>query len=123
MLADKHFRRRLTLERQRSERSRKPFLLMLLDMGDRIPSEKNRKLLENTLVALSDSIRDTDVTGWYKNDSVLGVIFTKFGFDVRDTILSTMMTRLSETLRKNLSEQQFSQTCISFHFISGRIES
>jgi hypothetical protein len=122
MLADKHFRRMPTLERQRSEPSRKPFLLMLLDMGDRIPSEKNRKLLENTLVALSDSIRHTDVTGWYKNDSVLGVIFTKFGFDVH-TILSTMMTRLSETLRKNLSEQQFSQTCISFHLFPGRMES
>ena len=115
MLADKHFRRMLTLERQRSERSQKPFLLMLFDMGDSIPSEKNRKLLENTLAALSDSIRDTDVTGWYKNDSVLGVICTEFGFDDRDTILSTMMTRLSETLRKNLSEQQFSQTCISFY--------
>jgi hypothetical protein len=135
MLADKHFRRMLTLERQRSERSQKPFLLMLFDMGDSIPSEKNRKLLENILAALSDSIRDTDVTGWYKNDSVLGVICTEFGFDEylidsnatraasvrrlramrRDTILSTMMTRLSETLRRNLSEQLFSQTCISFH--------
>jgi hypothetical protein len=113
MLADKHFRRMLTLERERSERSQKPFLLMLFDMGDSIPSEKNRKLLENILAALSGSIRDTDVTGWYKNDSVLGVICTEFGFD--DTILSTMTTRLSETLRKNLSEQQFSQTCISFH--------
>jgi hypothetical protein len=115
MLADEHFRRVLTLERQRSERSRKPFLLMLLDTGDSIPSDKNRKLLEKILAALSGSTRDTDVTGWYKNDSVLGVICTEFGFDDRNTILSTMLTRVSETLRKNLSQQQFNQTCISFH--------
>jgi hypothetical protein len=115
MLADEHFRRVLTLERQRSERSRKPFLLMILDTGDSIPSDKNRKLLEKILAALSGSTRDTDVTGWYKNDSVLGVICTEFGFDDRNTILSTMLTRVSETLRKNLSQQQFNQTCISFH--------
>lgn len=54
MLADEHFRRVLTLERQRSERSRKPFLLMLLDTGDSVPSDKNRKLLEKILAALFD---------------------------------------------------------------------
>ena len=115
MLADEHFRRMLTLERRRSERSQKPFLLMLLDTGDSIPSDKNRKLLEKMLAALSSSTRDTDVTGWYKNDSVLGVICTGFGFDDRNTILSTMLTRVSEALSKNLSQRQFNQTCISFH--------
>jgi hypothetical protein len=115
MLADKAFRRMLTLERQRSERSRKPFLLMLLDMGDRTLSEKHGSLLEKIHAALSGSTRDTDVTGWYKNNSILGVICTGFGLDDRNTILNTMLIRLSETLRKNLSEQQFSQICISFH--------
>ncbi len=31
------FRRMITLERKRSERSRKPFMLLLLDMGDDLP--------------------------------------------------------------------------------------
>ncbi|MGA9510559.1 MAG: hypothetical protein WBV55_18205, partial [Candidatus Sulfotelmatobacter sp.] len=38
------FRRMIALERKRSERSRKPFILLLLDMGDR-PSEKSGKIL------------------------------------------------------------------------------
>jgi len=36
------FRRMIILERKRSERSRKRFMLLLLDMGDR-PSAKNGK--------------------------------------------------------------------------------
>jgi hypothetical protein len=115
MIAEEEFHRVISLERKRTERTRKPFLLMLLDTDDSIPSDKNRKLLEKMLAALSGSTRDTDVTGWYKNDSVLGVICTEFGFDDRNTILSTMLTRVSEALSKNLSQRQFNQTCISFH--------
>ena len=42
-------------------------------------------------------------------------MFTEFGAEDRNTILSTMMTRVSETLRNNLSSQQFSLISISFH--------
>ncbi|MFZ1931362.1 MAG: hypothetical protein WAU50_19640, partial [Candidatus Sulfotelmatobacter sp.] len=69
------FRRMIALERKRSERSRKPFILLLLDMGDR-PSEKNGKILGKISSVLSASTRDTDVTGWYAKECVLGVMFT-----------------------------------------------
>ena len=45
----------------------------------------------------------------------MGVLFTEFGVGDRNTILTTMMTRVSETLRDNLSLQQFNQISISFH--------
>jgi hypothetical protein len=112
MLAEKEFHRVISLERKRTEHTRKPFLVMLVDMGGRIPFEKP----ETVVSALSGFMSDTDVAGWYKNNSVLGVMFTEFASDDRDTVLSTMMTRLSETLRNNLSEPQFRQTSISFHF-------
>jgi len=115
MLSEEEFHRVISVERQRSERSRKPFLLMLLDTGDCTPSEQNRKVLEKTSAALAGSIRDTDVAGWYKNNSVLGVMSTEFGAADRNTVQSTMMTRLSETLRENLNHQQFSQMNISFY--------
>jgi len=109
------FHRMISLERKRTERSRKPFLLMLLDMGNSLRSDKNEKALDKILLALSLSTRETDVTGWYKNNSVVGVMFTEFGAEDRNTILSTMMTRVSETLRNNLSSQQFGLISISFH--------
>jgi lipopolysaccharide/colanic/teichoic acid biosynthesis glycosyltransferase len=109
------FHRMISLERKRTERSKKPFLLMLLDMGNHLHSESNGRALDKILSALSLSTRETDVTGWYRNNSIVGVMFTEFGLDERNTILSTMMTRVSETLRSTLSSPQFNQISISFH--------
>jgi lipopolysaccharide/colanic/teichoic acid biosynthesis glycosyltransferase len=115
VLNEGSFHRMISLERKRTERSRKPFLLMLLDMGNSLQSDKNGKALDKILSALSLSTRETDVTGWYKKNFVVGVMFTEFGAEDRNSILSTMMTRVSETLRNNLSSQQFGLISISFH--------
>jgi len=115
VLSEGAFHRMISLERKRTERSRKPFLLMLLDTGNHPQPDKNRKVLDKILSALSLSTRETDITGWYKNNCVVGVMFTEFGVDDRNTILSTLMTRVSETLRTNLSSQHFNQISISFH--------
>ena len=115
ILNEEAFRRMISLERKRSERSRKPFLLMLLDLGETTVSEKNGKALGKILAALSLSTRETDVTGWYKNHCVVGAMFTEIGGEDRAGILSTIITRISETLRNNLTFEQFSQVSISFH--------
>ena len=109
------FQRMISLERKRTERSRKPFVLMLLDMGSCLSSGNNGKVLGKVLSALSLATRETDVTGWYENNSIVGVMFTEINIDDRGSILSTMMARVSETLRSNLSLEQFGQISISFH--------
>jgi lipopolysaccharide/colanic/teichoic acid biosynthesis glycosyltransferase len=109
------FHRMISLERKRTERSGKPFLLMLLDMGNSLRSDKNGKALDKILSTLSLSTRETDVTGWYRSNEVVGVMFTELGADDRNAILSTMMTRVSETLRNNLNSQQFGLISIEFH--------
>ena len=60
VLNPESFHRIIALERKRTERSRKPFLLVLLDSTPR-----NGKLLGEILPLLSASTRETDVTGWY----------------------------------------------------------
>jgi lipopolysaccharide/colanic/teichoic acid biosynthesis glycosyltransferase len=109
------FRRMITLERKRSERSRKPFMLLLLDMGDRLPSEKNGKILSKILAALSGSTRDTDVTGWYANHCVVGVMFTEIATGDSSSVPSTIIARVTETLRKNLTLEQFNKVTLTFH--------
>jgi lipopolysaccharide/colanic/teichoic acid biosynthesis glycosyltransferase len=115
VLNEEAFHRMISLERKRTERSGKPFLLMLLDMGNGLLSDKSEKALDKILSALSLSTRETDITGWYKKNSVVGVMFTEFGAEDRNSILSTIMTRVSETLRNNLSSRQFGVISISFH--------
>ncbi len=115
VLGEEPFHRMIALERKRTERSGKPFLLMLLDAGHCLPSDRNGRVLGKILSALSLSTRETDVTGWYKTHSIVGVMFTDISADDRESILGTMMSRVSETLRNNLSLEKFSQISMSMH--------
>ena len=115
ILSEDAFRRMISLERKRSERSRKPFVLMLLDMGNQNPSESRRQALRKVATALSLTARETDLTGWYRNDCAVGVMFTEIGFTDRSATLSTMITRVSNTLRANLISEELNQISISFH--------
>jgi lipopolysaccharide/colanic/teichoic acid biosynthesis glycosyltransferase len=114
-LNEPSFHRMIALERKRTERSQKPFLLMLLDTGNDLPSGENEKALSKVLSALPGSTRETDVTGWYKSNSVVGVMFTEIGGEDRPAIVRAMLTRMSATLRSILSDEQFSQISISCH--------
>lgn len=105
----------ITRERKRSERSRKLFVLMLLDMGQSRPCPEIERVLSKMLSALSLAIRETDVTGWYKNNATVGVMFTEIDVENRSSILTTMMARVSQHLSATLSSDQFAQTSISFH--------
>jgi lipopolysaccharide/colanic/teichoic acid biosynthesis glycosyltransferase len=102
-------------ERKRSERSRKPFMLLLLDMGGRLPSDNSGKTLARVLPALSLSTRETDIIGWYAQDLVVGVVFTEIGPEDGNSLAGVIITRVTETLRGNLTLEQFNQLNISFH--------
>jgi exopolysaccharide biosynthesis polyprenyl glycosylphosphotransferase len=115
VLAEEPFHRMIALERKRTERSGNPFLLMLLDAGNCLPADKSGKVLSEILSALSLATRETDVTGWYKGHSIIGVMFTDISAEDRESILGTMMNRVSETLRHNLNLEKFGQMSISMH--------
>ncbi len=70
-----YFNDRLSFERKRTERSKNPFLLMLLDLKE-CGTREDRIIREITSVLIS-STRETDIKGWYRHHSVIGVIFTE----------------------------------------------
>jgi len=115
ILSQKAFHRVISIERMRTERSRKPFLLMLLDMGDHLPSETNGKHLSKILAALASSTRQTDVAGWYETNRIVGAMFIEICPEERQTIVSTIISRVSDILRDQLSLEQFNGVSISFH--------
>jgi lipopolysaccharide/colanic/teichoic acid biosynthesis glycosyltransferase len=116
VLKEETFKRMIAIERKRTERSRVPFLLMLLDAGDHQSSRKNGKALENVLSVLPTSIRETDVIGWYTDQTTIGVIFTGLSCNDKTSILSVILSKVSCTLRDQLTADQFNQVSISFHF-------
>ena len=115
ILHEEAFRRMVSLERKRAHRSRKPVLLTLLEIDSPMPSDRTRKALEKILAALAATTRDTDVTGWYHHNHVVGVMFTEIATEGRGSILSTITARVSGTLRRHLTPQHFSEVGISFH--------
>ena len=115
ILHEKAFRRMISVERKRTERSRHPFLLMLLETGVYHPSENNGNVLAKGLSALRAATRETDVLGWYKEYSSAGVMFTELVIDHNNSILSTVLARVSNTLQDILTFEQFNQITISFH--------
>jgi lipopolysaccharide/colanic/teichoic acid biosynthesis glycosyltransferase len=114
VLTEEVFRRMIALERKRSERTQRPFVLLLMDTGRALPTEKNGMVLLEILSALQNATRETDLMGWYETNSALGVMFTEITLQ-SNLIFSTVLTRISEVLRERLSSEKFSQIKFSFH--------
>jgi lipopolysaccharide/colanic/teichoic acid biosynthesis glycosyltransferase len=115
VLNEDAFRRMIAVERKRTERSRKPFLLMLLDAGNPKGSPKNGNALDSIVRALLSSTRETDVIGWYNGRAAVGTIFTGLLANEKNSLLSTILERVSTTLRDKLTFEQFNQVSIAFH--------
>jgi len=114
-LDEESFRRVIAIERKRTERSKSPFVLMLLEVAN--PSaEKASSALEYVLSVLLSTSRETDMVGWYKDKSTIGALFTGLVSEDKGTILATILSRVSNTLRNELSFEQFNLISISLHY-------
>lgn len=115
-LSEDAFKRLIAIERKRTERSKSPFVLMLLEVTSPQNEEKTREALQAITAALIASSRDTDLIGWYKEHLIIGAMFTGLVVNDKNSILSAILNRVSDTLRNELTFEQFSQISISFHF-------
>ena len=114
ILSEEAFRRMLSLERKRSERSERPFVLLLIETGRNQPGDKQGRDLLDVLSALQGATRETDVTGWYTTNSVVGIMFTEIILE-NNAVLSTILSRIGAVLRDRLDTDQFSRIKFSFH--------
>src|ERR1035441_6656399 len=122
VLTEEVFRRMISLERKRSERTQRPFVLLLMDTGRTLPTEKNGRVLLDILSALQTATRETDLMGWYDTNSAVGVMFTEITLE-NNLILSTILARISDVLRHRLTSEQFSQIKFSFHLFPEKWDS
>jgi exopolysaccharide biosynthesis polyprenyl glycosylphosphotransferase len=115
VLTEEMFHRAIVLERKRTERSGKPFVLMLVDAGNCASSQKRSKLFSGIVSPLLLSTRETDAVGWYKKDFMVGVLFSDIDTMDKSSVLAVMLARMSEVLRDHLEAEQFSRITLSFH--------
>jgi hypothetical protein len=90
----------LVLERKRAELSRRPFLLLLVDLPDATHRGLGAPALASrVLSALSETVRETDFVGWYVENQVIGAVLTQR----LDTPLVTIRSEVTHRIRERLS--------------------
>ena len=113
VLMENVFHSMLTLERRRAERSRKPFVLMLLDANlENGTAEAILKQAVNVVVA---SKRETDLVGWYKQGAILGIIFSEVNLEGELPITETLRSKIATAFIKHLGRERAAKIAISMH--------
>jgi exopolysaccharide biosynthesis polyprenyl glycosylphosphotransferase len=115
LLKEETFHAMLTLERRRAERSRKPFVLMLLDSD---PIRKNGSSVgfaERLASVVVHATRETDLVGWYENGTILAVIFTEISLEGTSPITEVLHSKVVKALRENLDHKLASKLAITVH--------
>lgn len=114
------FLRQLHLEKKRTERSRRPFVLMLLESEGLLNSTSG--VLELIVATLVQSTRETDIIGWYNEDSILGTIFTEIECPDGHAVPQAILMRCTNALSAALSIEQVNQIYISLHVFPEDLE-
>jgi lipopolysaccharide/colanic/teichoic acid biosynthesis glycosyltransferase len=89
---------------------------MLLEAGVSQSGDKVDKTLEGIVSAMQSSTRETDVVGWYRDRSTVGVMFTGLVVSDKNSVLSTILARVSAALQEEVTMERFNQITFSFHF-------
>lgn len=113
LIPEDEFRRMLSRERKRSERSGKHLLLMLVD-GKGLSNNGDRATLHRAMSTLPGAIRDTDLAGWFQTGAILGVIFTELGQTDATVAVKVIESKIMAALQKALKPGALSRLFISF---------
>jgi hypothetical protein len=113
VLVENAFHSMLTLERRRAERSRKPFVLMLLDANSENGAAE--KILGQAVDIVLSFKRETDLAGWYKQGIILGVIFTEVSQEGELPITETLRAKIKTAFVKHLGRDRAAKIAISAH--------
>ena len=113
ILAESVFHSMLTLERRRAERSRKPFVLMLLDAN--MENNAAAGIPREAVEIVAGSKRDTDLIGWYRFGAILGVIFTEVSIEGERPVTETLREKIETALIKYLGRERAARIAISLH--------
>jgi hypothetical protein len=105
----------LLLERRRAERSRKPFVLMLLDAAAFLEGGTAETVMASVTSVIFKSTRETDLVGWYEDGLILGVIFTEVSLEGGTPITDILRSKIVNALDAELTAERTTRLAITFH--------
>jgi hypothetical protein len=102
--SEEAFRYLLAIERKRAERSGRPFFLLLVDLKRmaRGTFAMDVDLAAGVFASLSNALRDTDFTGWYREGRIAGAVLAQLADVSGDTIDEVVRERVRLELSSRL---------------------
>lgn len=118
LLSEEFFLKALHIEQRRTERSSRRFVLAVIDLAPLLRAKCNATW-RAVVDALANSVRETDIAGWYRQGHSVGVIFTEIGEDNGQAVAGALLTKFSAALSSVLSIDKISHVSLSFHVYPG----
>ena len=106
----------LYLERRRAERADKRYVLMLIDVRDALSGMDATRTTAALTQTLCEITRETDIIGWYVENSLLGVIGTEIGQASLEEIRNVLSEKFRAAFSTVLGKERASLVFVSFHF-------
>jgi lipopolysaccharide/colanic/teichoic acid biosynthesis glycosyltransferase len=118
ILSEEIFLGILCLDRKRAERSGNKLALILLDAEDAVGHARREQILEGIVQAANASRRETDPAGWYRKDSVLGIIFAEIEESNSRSTLKLLVEKVKEALYAHLTPADLEYVHMTVHVFS-----
>ncbi len=106
LISEEAFRALVNVERKRSERSGKPFMVMVIDIAEvfhmfgKGRNAKNRAESQTRQIVntLHGATREIDIKGWYKAQQTIGIIFTEINKNSRFSIIEKVKGNITSNV-------------------------
>jgi lipopolysaccharide/colanic/teichoic acid biosynthesis glycosyltransferase len=115
VLTETTFHALLRHERRRAERSRKPFVLMLLEMHASQAKSVGANFSERVKSAIAGATRETDLIGWYEEGRTLAVIFAELNVEENVPVAELLRSKIETALRDSVGAKAAARIVITTH--------
>jgi lipopolysaccharide/colanic/teichoic acid biosynthesis glycosyltransferase len=102
-LNEPEFRRFLIRERKRSDRTKSPLLLVLIDVSVLAQRDMSSHLMHKKIrEGLENRSREVDLRGWYKESQEIGILYSDIRVDAVDGIITKLKHGIKAVFGENL---------------------
>jgi exopolysaccharide biosynthesis polyprenyl glycosylphosphotransferase len=101
--SEDYFREMLVMERKRTERSQKPFLFVLININSPSKITRDSQFAKKIKLFIQAATREVDVKGWYDRHHTIGIIYTEYNPEAKETILAKIRTALDASFGAELA--------------------
>lgn len=115
LYSENYFNEMIRMERKRTERSKKPFILGLINIEKIVQANGTNGAIKDIASILFSSTREIDIKGWHKYNSIVGILLTEIGDVDIGMAIGNLSKKINETLQNHLDEDILKKVGLYFH--------